>query len=307
MGFGSQNQFGGVPLPTDVTDVLATSITNGDTTHAPDGNAVFDALYNNFETTATAAGTTTLTAASKVNQLFTGTTTQTVVLPVTSTLTLGRQFFIINNSTGVVTVNSSGGNLVQTLIAGENTLLTCILTSGTTAASWDTVAHLPVTSANTLQAGGLAAINGQNFMIDAPSGAILYFRDPSTQTVGYMLDRRLVLESLEYLSTTPAQITADQNNYSILTSTSVWLRWSSDASRNVTGAVMNVAGNKNGDYHRIINVGAFDIVLKHEDALSTAANRFLCSTGADITLTPNQGAEILYDTATARWRVFKLN
>src|ERR1022692_1221061 len=89
-----------------------------------------------FTSTATAAGTTTLTAISTVNQFFTGTTTQTVVLPVTSTLPLGQPFQITNNSTGTVTVNSSGGNLVVSLPAGAQSTETCILLTGTTAASW---------------------------------------------------------------------------------------------------------------------------------------------------------------------------
>ena len=60
------------------------------------------------------------------------------MLPVTSTLVLGQQFQIVNNSTGVVTVQSSGANNIILLPAGASTVLTCILTSGTTAASWFT-------------------------------------------------------------------------------------------------------------------------------------------------------------------------
>jgi len=90
-----------------------------------------------YSTTVTAAGTTTLTAASNYTQFFTGTTTQTIVLPVASTMVLGEGFVIHNNSTGALTVNSSGANLVATIPAGNTWLVTCILTSGTTAASWD--------------------------------------------------------------------------------------------------------------------------------------------------------------------------
>jgi hypothetical protein len=90
-----------------------------------------------WTTTATAAGTTTLTNTSTTQQNFTGATTQTVVLPVTSTLALGWAFEVINNSTGTITVNSSGGNLVGTVIAGTTASIVCSLTSGTTAASWD--------------------------------------------------------------------------------------------------------------------------------------------------------------------------
>lgn len=90
-----------------------------------------------YTTTATAAGTTTLTASSTYNQFFTGTTTQTIVLPDVTTLTQGWTFHISNNSTGTLTVNSSGGNLISTILAGTSLQVVCILTSGTTAASWD--------------------------------------------------------------------------------------------------------------------------------------------------------------------------
>lgn len=93
-------------------------------------------FLTSFTTTATAAGTTTLLVSSNGIQEFTGATTQTVVMPVTSTLTLGQQYYIINNSSGVVTVQSSGANTIQAMAAGTSLLLTCILTSGTTAASW---------------------------------------------------------------------------------------------------------------------------------------------------------------------------
>lgn len=93
-------------------------------------------FLSGYTTTATAAATTTLTVASTYQQYFTGSTTQTVVLPVTSTLVLGQSFYIVNNSSGVVTVQSSGGNTIQAMAANTALLVTCILTSGTSAASW---------------------------------------------------------------------------------------------------------------------------------------------------------------------------
>ena len=89
-----------------------------------------------YATTATSAGTLTLTATSGMNQFFTGTTTHTVVLPVTSTLALGQMYVIYNNSTGSITVQSSGANNIYVIPAGFVVKFICILTSGTTAASW---------------------------------------------------------------------------------------------------------------------------------------------------------------------------
>jgi hypothetical protein len=121
----------------DITGVTAgTGLTGGGTsgtvTLATDAT-----IPVGYSTTATAAGTTTLTAASNTTQFFTGTSTQTIVLPVASTMALGEAFVIHNNSTGTLTVNSSGSNLVATIPGGNTWLITCILTSGTTAASWD--------------------------------------------------------------------------------------------------------------------------------------------------------------------------
>jgi hypothetical protein len=90
-----------------------------------------------FTSTATAASTTTLTNASSYYQQFTGVTTQTVTLPVTSTLVTGWSFHIVNNSTGNVTVNSSGANLVITVLPGTTAMCTCIGTALTTAADWE--------------------------------------------------------------------------------------------------------------------------------------------------------------------------
>jgi hypothetical protein len=133
-----------------------------------------------YATTVTAAGTTTLTATSGRQQLFTGSTTQTIVLPVTSTLATGLSYEIENNSTGNLTVNSSGGNLVATVIPGTTAHILCIGTAATTAADWDadviafgtltgtganvlgtapTISNLTVTG--TLTAGGGVGTSGQ--------------------------------------------------------------------------------------------------------------------------------------------------
>lgn len=101
-----------------------------------------------YTTTATAAGTTTFTVESNFHQYFTGSTTQTVVLPVASTLSLGRTFRIVNNSSGALTVNSSGSNLVVTVSASTVAIITCILASGTDAASWSVAIETAVLTAS---------------------------------------------------------------------------------------------------------------------------------------------------------------
>jgi len=125
-----------------------------------------------YTTTVTAAGTTTLTVSSTATQFFTGSTTQTVVLPVASTLTQGQQFTIHNNSSGSVTVNSSGSNLVGTVTANTTAVCTCILTSGTSAASWD-YDVTGFTTALPYQRGGtgLTTLGTANQVLAVNSGA----------------------------------------------------------------------------------------------------------------------------------------
>lgn len=99
-------------------------------------NVAANSFLPGFTTTATAAGTTVLTVGSTEVQQFTGATTQTVTMPVVSTLVLGQQYYIINDSSGVVTVQSSGANTIQAMAANTSLLLTCILVAGTGVASW---------------------------------------------------------------------------------------------------------------------------------------------------------------------------
>ncbi len=106
------------------------------------------------------------------------------------------------------------------------------------------------------------------------------------------------------VATSPAQITSNQDNYNPGGS-SYFQRWNTDASRNITGMTFSAA-QVDGQAHVIVNVGTQDIVLKHQTT-STAANQFLNSTGADITLTANQAADAWYDGTSVRWRVFKRN
>jgi hypothetical protein len=67
-------------------------------------------------------------------------------------------------------------------------------------------------------------------------------------------------------------------------------------------------GQLDGQMHIIVNIAAAGtLTLSHQDAGSTATNRFLCSTGANIVLSPNQAADVIYDNTAGRWLVFKRN
>lgn len=100
--------------------------------------------------------------------------------------------------------------------------------------------------------------------------------------------------------------TSDQNDYNGSAQTNLWIGISTDASRNITGFRVPAGGfgdrQIDGEVHIFSNVGSFNAVFKHQDAGSSAGNRFLFSAGADITLGPNQSLPIIYDGTTQRWR-----
>ena len=142
------------------------------------GSATYATIVG-YTTTVTSASPVTLTSSSTFYQFFTGSTAQTVVLPVTSTLATGWTFNIVNNSTANITVNSSGSNLVATCIPGTTLRLVCILTSGTTAASWD----FEVVGVTTVTGTG-SAVFATSPTLSSPTLTGAYVETPYSATVG---------------------------------------------------------------------------------------------------------------------------
>jgi hypothetical protein len=85
-----------------------------------------------YTSTATGGTTTTLTASSSANQFFTGSTTQTVKLPDTSTLTIGQEYYITNQSTGALTIQTSAAGAITTVPAGAGAVFTVASTGAQT-------------------------------------------------------------------------------------------------------------------------------------------------------------------------------
>ena len=133
---------GGAATPTFrslvFADIPSTAAATASTIMARDAsvNTRINTIAQNSATTATAAGTTTFTVASAPLQQFTGSTTQTVVLPDATTLTNGWQFQVFNRSTGTVTVNANGGGLLQAMVAASQATYT-LISNGTSAGTWD--------------------------------------------------------------------------------------------------------------------------------------------------------------------------
>lgn len=194
-------------LNTGVSGTAVATAASASTLALRDSNANLsaDAFMPGFTTTATAAGTTTLTVGSTQIQEFTGSTTQTVTLPTTS-VPAGMQFTIVNNSTGIVTVQSSGANTVSSLAGGTTATFTALIATPTTAAHWDStyvaiggdastntstsvdneVALFSGTGGKTIKratGSGLAVVTaGVLSTVTAPSGTVVGTSDTQTLT-----------------------------------------------------------------------------------------------------------------------------
>lgn len=94
----------------------------------------------------------------------------------------------------------------------------------------------------------------------------------------------------------PAQLTANTDDWAPTgIATATVIRFSTDASRNITG----LTGGADGRIIVLHNVGAQNAVLKDETT-STAANRFALT--GDITIPADGVVALQYDGTTTRWR-----
>jgi hypothetical protein len=208
-GFTGTSSGGATPaltLATSISGLLkgngtALSAATANTDYVEPGAAGYLAVYD-YATTATTGGTTTLTAASTVQQYFTGTSAQNVQLPVTSTLALGWSFYITNTSSNILTVISSGSNTVCTVNPGVSALLTCILTTGTTAASWD-VGYFQFdidikTIPQNAQAGnyGIVASDSGKHVYHASGAALATYTIPANSAVPFAIGTTLTFVNM---------------------------------------------------------------------------------------------------------------
>lgn len=166
------NSTGSTATPTAVS-----LSTNSVTSSIPFRDASANINSNNFNagytTTTTASATSTLTANSTYWQYFTGNLSQSIQLPVASTMNLGQSFFFVNNSTGGLTINASGSGVVKLMDAATSSvstgcLVTCILTSGTTNASWNAT-YIP-----SFSSGAIPVTGGGTGLTGLSQGDILY-------------------------------------------------------------------------------------------------------------------------------------
>jgi hypothetical protein len=138
------------------------------------GQITANAMALGLQSIATAGGTTVLTVASPNMTLFTGVLGQTLVLPAATSLTVGQQYCVVNQSTGVITVQTSGGAFLVTVPTNGYVYLTC-LTIGTTAGTWAVEVlgqQQPLGVASTVTAGSTTTLTAASVQTQTFTGAL---------------------------------------------------------------------------------------------------------------------------------------
>lgn len=87
------------------------------------------------QTVSTASGTTTLTNASNLRIRFTGTLTQTLKLMDATTIATGDEVYVDNESTGAITIEDNGANVLFTLPGGRDVTIR-LYSNGTANGTW---------------------------------------------------------------------------------------------------------------------------------------------------------------------------
>jgi len=130
-----------------------------------------------------------------------------------------------------------------------------------------------------------------NVILDGSSIKLYYDSTQSRWIEGTQLEASGIFKEV-----TPAQITANQNNYDA--SDYDVLRLSSDAAgRTITG----FNGGVKGRSLRLFNTGNYEIIIAHQSASSDAENRIISTTEFDIVIGVSGEALIYYDKNINRW------
>lgn len=108
---------------------------------------------------------------------------------------------------------------------------------------------------------------------------------------------------LEVLAVSPAALAAGNNNDYAGIGASSFARLSADAAGST---LTGIAAGNSGRVIIIVNVSANTLTISNLDANSAAANQFLSTTGANLTLTQDDIAIAVYDATTTKWRVFEV-
>jgi len=171
-------------------------------------NITFNNTLPGYTTTATAAGTTTLTSSSTYHQRFTGSSGQTVVLPAATTMSQGQGFIIDNDASGVLALQDGSTASLGSVNPGMAVYVFCESNS-TTAGNWSGYMFVP-------GAGPSGQVTWGTVGLNMGGGTISSLGNTTLSTYSTIAEARSALTT--YSTSVPITLTSQGSTYLI----SIW-------------------------------------------------------------------------------------
>ena len=133
---------GTLPVANGGTGVTASSGASSSVLRDANSNVTANNFLAGYNVITAAAGTTVLTASSAYYQRISGSTTQTIQLPIATTLVQGQGFTFDNDSSGAVSIVDSASGAIDTVPSGGYSYIFAEDVT-TSAGSWGKYALLP--------------------------------------------------------------------------------------------------------------------------------------------------------------------
>lgn len=314
----------GAPLMVSTAFKTNSGISTGVSTGLQNGISVYNSK--------TVAGMTASTYTSIAPASTSGSGTGALFTVIVASATNFTSFNCTTSGSGynvgeTVTFNGSqfgsgSGSIVLTILSttnsfGSNAASLILVSPYSVEQSGMTVPHLtflqsdkatPLFTASTTFSGTVGTVNptlsfkdatGTTFLTATSGSTVIRafnFQAINTTNSGSFITGTTTFSAgFQFNTTTPAQITSNQNDY-VIPATS-YFRLSTDASRTITG----FTGGQSGKIIIVYNSGSNDIVLSNQDAGSLAADRFAFSTAANITVSAGHTINLIYDSTLGRW------
>jgi hypothetical protein len=115
---------------------------------------------------------------------------------------------IVNLSTGTLTIQSSGANTITTINPSESTIITCILTSGTSAASWSAISGTGIVNPGTINQLAYYAATGSTVSGLTGANSAMLYTDPTGVPAFATLGNGQLMIGGSGASPTPGTLTA---------------------------------------------------------------------------------------------------